>query len=188
MQVISKYLKSLTIQGNTYIIRPVRENDFDINLTHCKSTPDATATSVNFGIKPNTEKLNMFGIYDVDDVRSNGFVVEKVEGSEQHDHRRVGFAMYAKHRELYSYEFHISVDETLKDSILPLHMFRMIVKHAMGHGVKVLFCHADENNTAMRDIAERTEMLVTLESKQSHGIKYTLMLDKRPDILERLAS
>jgi len=188
MQKNTDYLKSLTIAGDTYIIRPVQEDDFDINLTHCKDIPDATESSVNIGIKPDTEKLNLFGIYDVDDVRSNAFVVAKVNGSEPQDHERIGFAMYARHRELYSYEFHMSVDRSLKDSTLPIHMFRMIVKHAMGHGVKVLFCHADENNTAMREIAERAHMLVTLESEKSHGVKYTLMLDKHPDILESMAS
>jgi len=188
MQATPTIYKTCIIDGNTYTIRHVREEDFDINLTHCPSMPDATQSSVNFGLKPNNEILNLWGIYDADDDRSSAFVASMINGHNQPDHKRAGFAMYAKNRKSYSHEFYISVDESLKQSSLPAQLLSVLVQHAKRHGVRVLFCHSDESNQEMQALAKRTGMLVTLESNQSHGIKYTLMLDKHHDIEKMLAS
>jgi len=188
MQTKTDYHRSFVIAGDAYIIRPAQPDDFEVDLTFCKCLPDATETSINFGLKPDTEKLNLFGIYDVNDVRSSAFVAAKVDGGSPNEHKQVGYAMYAKNRERYSHEFYISLDQSLKQSTLPAQLLSVLVQHAKVHGVKVLFCHADENNTAMREMAERVGMLVTLESEQSHGVKYTLILDNHPDILQVLAS
>jgi hypothetical protein len=184
----NSYLKTFTSAGDTYIIRPVAAEDFDRNLTYCENIPDATPTSVNFGLKPNVEALNLHGIYDIDDVRSSGFVVTKVNDGEPEHSKRVGLAIYGKHRKLYSHEFHMSIEQSLMTTTLPVQLFRVLVKHAKDHGIKVLFCHANEHNPAMQSLAEQAGMLVTLEPEQSHGVKYTLLLDKSPDILQRLAS
>jgi len=188
MKSSNTYRTTLNIAGDTYLIRPAQETDFNVDLTYSKSIPDATQSSVNFGIKPNTDNLNLFGIYDVDDSRSNAFLAVKIEGAKPQNHKRVGFALYAMNRKFYSHEFYLSVDQSLRDSTLPAQLLTVIIQHAMAHGVKVLFCHADENNSAMQILAERTGMLVTLESGQSHGIKYTLTLDNCKEILQELAS
>jgi len=187
MQAAPTQNKAFVISGDTYTIRAVQPTDFDIDLTFCKSIPDTIEAAVNFGQKPNPEKLNMFGIYDVNDARSNAFIALKVNGN-GNTSKPVGFAMHARNRELYSHEFYISVDQSLKQTSLPAELLNVLVQHAKHHGVKVLFCHADENNVLMRTLAERIGMLVTLEPKQTHGIKYTLLLDKRPDLEKILAS
>jgi len=188
MQTTPTIYKTSIIDGNTYTIRHVREEDFDVNLTHCSSLPDATQTSVNFGLKPDNEKLNLWGIYDTNDDRSSAFVASMINGHNQLEHKRAGFAMYAKNRKSYSHEFYISVDQSLKQSSLPAQLLSVLIQHAKQHGVKVLFCHSDERNQEMQALAKRTGMLVTLEPDQSHGIKYTLMLDKHNDIEKMLAS
>ncbi len=187
MQTTPTIYKSFIIAGNTYTVRHVQDGDFDVNLTHCTNMPDATPTSVNFGLKPNNKILNLWGIYDTDDSRSSAFVATMINGQNQDECKRVGFAMYAKNRENYSHEFYISVDQSLKKTNLPAQLFSVIVQHATRHGVKVLFCHSDESNQEMQALAKQAGMLVTLESGQSHGIKYTLMLDKQPDIEQALA-
>jgi len=176
--------KSFVISGDTYAIRAAQPTDFDTDLTFCKRIPDATQTAINFGLKPDPKKLNMFGIYDINDARSSAFVASKVCSKR----KPVGFAMHARNRDLYSHEFYISVDESLEQSTLPAELLSVLIQHAKHHGVKVLFCHANENNAAMRALAERVGMLITLESGQTHGIKYTLLLDNLPNIEQILAS
>jgi len=177
MQTALSYLKSVVIAGDTYTIRPVQKEDFDVDLTHCKKIPDVTEASVNFGLKPDTSKLNLFGIYDIDDARSSGFIAAKVISAEEETKRAVGFGLYAKNRESYSHEFYISVDHSLKGSSLPKELLGMIVQHAKSSGINVLFCHSDESNSAMQELAKHSGMLTTLEPNKAHGVKYTLMVN-----------
>jgi len=187
MQVAPTNYKTFVIAGYTYTIRHVQGTDFEFNLTHCATMPDATDSSFNFALKPRNEELNLWGIYDSDDDRSSAFVASKVNGGNQ-PRKPAGFAMYARNRKLYSHEFYISVDQKLAQTELPAQLLSAIVQHAKHHGVKVLFCHSDESNKEMQALAKRIGMLVTLEPGQSHGIKYTLMLDNHQDIEKLLAS
>ncbi len=175
MKANKRYLRTIVESGDTYIIRPVKYEDFVCNLSYCEELPDVSSSSVSFGLKPDNRKLNLFGIYDTDDARSSAFVAEMITG--QDSQQLVGFAMHARNRERYSHEFYMSVEQSLATSSLPDALLRTLAQHAKDLGTESLFCHADSSNTYIATLSESTGMLVTLEPNQAHGLLYTLLLN-----------
>lgn len=103
---------------------------------------------------------------------------------EDGDLQAIGVALYQLDKTTGSHEMAMVVQNSFRRTRLPYELMASLMVEAKSHGVKTVYTTDSNDNIYMRNLADKCNMSVRLDSDNLHHSIYSLSVDEHPGIIK----